>query len=123
MVPVHGTSADSGQQRKGSLTELPAELLPGATGRPGATRPGGLLIGVDGGATKTIAAAFDLDTGRVSAAETGPSNPEAVGYEAAADSINEAISGILGDSKPVAAAVLGVAGIDTGDEQKRLLSG
>ena len=83
----------------------------------------GLLIGVDGGATKTIAAAFDLDTGTVAAAETGPSNPEAVGYDAAAASINEAISGVLGGGKPVAAAVLGVAGIDTDDEQKRLLSG
>ncbi len=120
---MHSTSVDSGQQRKDSLVTLPAELLPRATGSDSGAAVSGLLIGVDGGATKTIAAAFDLDTGAVSAAETGPSNPEAVGYEAAADSINEAISRILGDSKPVAAAVLGVAGIDTEDERKRLLSG
>ena len=82
----------------------------------------GLLIGVDGGATKTIAAAFDLDTGAVAVAETGPSNPEAVGYDVAAASINEAISGIASGGKSVAAAVFGVAGIDTDAERERLLS-
>src|ERR1039458_10144833 len=120
---MHSTSVDSGQQRKDSLVTLPAKLLPTATGSSSGATVKGLLIGVDGGATKTIAAAFDLDTGTVAAAETGPSNPEAVGYDAAAASINEAISGVLGGGKPVAAAVLGVAGIDTDDEQKRLLSG
>jgi glucosamine kinase len=120
---MHSTSVDSGQQRKDSLVALPAELLPRATGSNSGAAVNGLLIGVDGGATKTIAAAFDLDTGTVEAAETGPSNPEAVGYDVAAASINEAISGIAGDGKPVAAAVLGVAGIDTDGERKRLLSG
>jgi glucosamine kinase len=98
-------------------------LLPTPIGSNGGAAVNGLLIGVDGGATKTIAAAFDLDTGKVAAAETGPSNPEAVGYEAAASSINEAISAVLGRAKPVAAAVLAVAGIDTEAERKRLLSG
>ena len=102
---------------------LPAELLPGATGSNSGTAVGGLLIGVDGGATKTIAAVFDLNTGTVRVAETGPSNPEAVGYEAAAASINEAIKAALGPDQPVAAAILGVAGIDTKDERARLLSG
>ena len=110
-------------QRKDSLVRLPAELLPTATGRNSGGLANGLLIGVDGGATKTIAAVFDLHAGTVTAAETGPSNPEAVGYEAAAASINEAISAALGEAKPVAAAVLGVAGIDTEAERKRLLSG
>jgi glucosamine kinase len=120
---MHSTSVDSRQQRKDSLVTLPAELLPRATVSRSGAAVNGLLIGVDGGATKTIAAAFELDTGMVMAAETGPSNPEAVGYEAAAASINEAISEVLGQAKPVAAAVMGVAGIDTGEEQKRLLSG
>ncbi len=135
MVPVHGTSADSGQQRKGSLTELPAELLPGATGRPGATRPGGLLIGVDGGATKTIAATYNPDTGQASIAETGPSNPEAIGLETAAHSVNSAIMMALGPhasllpdgqrkapETPIAAAVLGIAGINSHQEGQRFLS-
>jgi glucosamine kinase len=119
---MHSTSVDSGQ-RKDSLVTLPAELLPTASGRTSGPAASGLLIGVDGGATKTIAAVFDLDTGTVTAAETGPSNPEAVGYEAASASINEAISAALGQAKPVAAAVLGVAGIDTESERERLLSG
>jgi N-acetylglucosamine kinase-like BadF-type ATPase len=120
---MHSTSVDSGQQRKDSLVTLPAELLPTATGSNRGEAVKGLLIGVDGGATKTIAAAFDLDTGTVAAAETGPSNPEAVGYEAAAASINEAISAALGGARPVAAAVVAAAGIDSAAEQKRLLSG
>ncbi|HTT52987.1 MAG TPA: BadF/BadG/BcrA/BcrD ATPase family protein [Streptosporangiaceae bacterium] len=135
MVPVHGTSADSGQQRKGSLTELPAELLPGATGWPGAAGRGGLLIGVDGGATKTIAATYNLDTGQASIAETGPSNPEAIGLEAAARSVNNAIMMALGPhanllqdgqqqapETAIAAAVLGIAGINSHQEGQRFLS-
>lgn len=120
---MHSTSVDSGQQRKDSLVTLPAELLPTATGSNRGATVNGLLIGVDGGATKTLAAAFDLDTGTVTAAETGPSNPEAVGYEAAAASINEAITAAAGQAGPVAAAVVAVAGIDTAAERKRLLSG
>ena len=120
---MHSTSADSGQQRKDSLVTLPAELLPTATGRNSGGPANGLLIGVDGGATKTLAAAYDLDTGAVLAAETGPSNPEAVGYDAAAASISAAIGAVLHPARPVAAAILAVAGIDTDDERKRLLSG
>ena len=120
---MHSTSVDSGQQRKDSLVTLPAELLPTATGRNSGAPANGLLVGVDGGATKTLAAAYDLDTGLVSTAETGPSNPEAVGYEAAAASISEAISSALGPSRPVAAAILAVAGIDTDTERERLLTG
>jgi N-acetylglucosamine kinase-like BadF-type ATPase len=133
---MHGTSIDSGQQRKGSLTTLPAELLPGAAGRARRPEPAGILIGVDGGATKTIAAAFDLGTGRAVVAETGPSNPEAIGLAAAAGSINTAITTALAEhghhfrlgaestsEGPVASAVLAVAGVNTHAEQARLLSG
>src|SRR5258708_25188644 len=105
---MHSTSVDSGQQRKDSLVTLPAELLPKATRSNSGETVSGLLIGVDGGATKTIAAAFDLDTGKVAAAETGPSNPEAVGFEAAAASINVGIRGGLGAAQTVAAGVTGV---------------
>jgi N-acetylglucosamine kinase-like BadF-type ATPase len=135
MVPVHGTSADSGQQRKGSLTVLPTELLPGATGQSGAGGPAGLLIGVDGGATKTIAATFNPDTGQASVAESGPSNPEAIGLDAAAKSINAAIMTALSahldylqdgqrqaPETAISAAVLGIAGINTHEEGKRLLT-
>jgi N-acetylglucosamine kinase-like BadF-type ATPase len=114
---------------------LPAELLPGATGQPGAAGPAGLLIGVDGGATKTIAATFNPDTGQASVAETGPSNPEAIGLDAAASSINSAIMTALGPhvdylqdgqrqapETAISAAVLGIAGINTHEEGQRLLA-
>ncbi len=133
---MHGTSIHSGQQRKGSLTTLPAELLPAATGRARAGAQAGILIGVDGGATKTMAAAVDLGTGNAVVAETGPSNPEAIGLGAAVASISAAITTVLGAhghhfheahqamaEGPVAAAVLAVAGINTADERHRLLSG
>jgi N-acetylglucosamine kinase-like BadF-type ATPase len=141
---VHGTSIGSGQQRKDSLTTLPAELLPGAAGHHTANAAGGLLIGIDGGATKTIAAALDLDSGQVAAAETGPSNPEAVGFGAAAQAINAAIRATLrqlpkpgpapghlglaagektGPDYVVAAAVVAVAGVNIDADRERLLSG
>jgi N-acetylglucosamine kinase-like BadF-type ATPase len=114
---------------------LPAELLPGATGQPGAAAPAGLLIGVDGGATKTIAATFNPVTGQASAAETGPSNPEAIGLDAAANSINSVImtalsahAGYLQDGQhsapetAISGAVLGIAGINNHEEGKRLLA-
>ena len=133
---MHGTSIDSGQQRKGSLTTLPAELLPGSAGRARAQSRTGILIGVDGGATKTIAATFDLGSGRTLVAETGPSNPEAIGPAAAAASIDTAIRTAMGGhghdfgewekgtgEGPVAGAVLAIAGVNTDAEQERLLSG
>jgi N-acetylglucosamine kinase-like BadF-type ATPase len=114
---------------------LPAELLPGATGQPSAAAPDGLLIGVDGGATKTIAAAFNPVTGQASVAETGPSNPEAIGLDAAADSISTVImtalsahAGYLPDGQhsapetAISAAVLGIAGINNHEEGERLLA-
>lgn len=118
-------------------------MLPGAAGHRSAGEVSGLLIGIDGGATKTIAAALDLYSGHVAAAETGPSNPEAVGFEAAAQAINTAIRATLrqlpgsrlsaGHLPPaagentepdsVAAAVLAVAGVNIDTDRARLLPG
>jgi len=140
---MHGTSIGSGQQRKDSLTTLPAELLPGVAGHRTASAASGLLVGIDGGATKTIAAALDLYSGQVAAAETGPSNPEAVGFGAAAQAINAAVRATLRQlpaSGPapghlraaagektvpdsVAAVVVAVAGVNIDADRERLLSG
>ena len=140
---MHGTATGSGHQRKDSLTTLQAELLPGAAGQRTASVASGLLIGIDGGATKTTAAALDLDSGQITAAETGPSNPEAVGFQAAAAAINTATRAALqqlpgtrispdhspaaggGNTGPVsvAAAVLAVAGVNIDADRARLLSG
>jgi glucosamine kinase len=126
---VYGTSIGSGQQRKDSLTTLPAELLPGAAGHRTASTVRGLLIGID--------------SGQVTAAETGPSNPEAVGFEAAAQAINTAIRAALRqfptsqlspghlpsaaaentERDSVAAAVVAVAGVNIDADGTRLLSG
>lgn len=131
----------SGQQRKDSLTTLPAELLPGAAGHRTASADSGLLIGIDGGATKTIAAVLDLDSGQVTAAETGPSNPEAVGFDAAAEAIDTAIRAAFQQfpqdrlspdrfrpaagekATAAAAAVVGVAGVNIDADRARLLTG
>lgn len=105
--------------------ELPPHLLP--TARHGSTATGrsGLLVAVDGGATKTMAVAFDPRSGFAAAAESGPSNADAVGYKAAGHAIGQAITAALGQhgiDGPVLAAVLAVAGIDDESERRSLLS-
>jgi len=65
-----------------SLLNLPPQLSPAA--RQENTIPrSGLLIGVDGGATKTIAAAYDVASQAISIGTAGPSNPESVGFQLA----------------------------------------
>jgi N-acetylglucosamine kinase-like BadF-type ATPase len=74
-------------------------------------------MGIDGGATKTLAAVFDLDSHALHLAHSGPSNEDTVGVQAAVNALldvaEEAIerAGIAQDS--LAAAVLAVAGTDT----------
>jgi N-acetylglucosamine kinase-like BadF-type ATPase len=84
------------------------------------------VLGLDGGATKTLAAAFDVDSGRLAIGESGASNPNAVGFESASAALIEAVHEALGrasaDSTHVRAAVLAVASVDTAEDQKRLLS-
>lgn len=75
------------------------------------------VMGIDGGATKTLAAVLDLETKALHLAHGGPSNEDAVGSESAVDALlgvaEQALerAGIArGD---LAAAVLAVAGTDT----------
>jgi glucosamine kinase len=102
---------------------LPAQLSPAArqqgTGLPAA----GLLVGVDGGATKTVAAALDLESGDITVGHSGPSNPESVGTQSAANAVGAAIAAVLkGQNAPVVSTVLAVAGVDTQAEQLQLIS-
>ena len=60
--------------RRESLVELPAALT--QEQRPSDAR---YLLGVDGGATKTLAAVLDLQTGALQLGHGGPSNEDAVG--------------------------------------------
>jgi N-acetylglucosamine kinase-like BadF-type ATPase len=75
------------------------------------------LLGVDGGATKTLAAVYDLEGGTVHLGHGGPSNEDAVGERAAVEELLAA-SGQAAEAAGIAlsevgSAVLAVAGTDT----------
>jgi N-acetylglucosamine kinase-like BadF-type ATPase len=98
--------------KRDPLVELPPVLA-----HP-ATRPGGrYLLGIDGGATKTLAAVLDLQERVVYLAQGGPSNEDAIGSRSAVAALVEvadralALAGI--EDPQLAAAVLAVAGTDT----------
>jgi glucosamine kinase len=122
---MYSTSGDPGLERGQSLVMLPPQLLPAAARRNVSFTRAGLLVGVDGGATKTMAVVFDPDSGLAVASESGPSNADAVGFRSAGCAINGAITAALGKhdrNKPILAAVLAVAGIDDHDERLSLLA-
>ncbi len=103
---------------------LPPQLSPAARQGTAIPRVGGLLIGVDGGATKTVAAAYDLASGAISLGTAGPSNPESVRFRSATDAIASAIAKAFQQPRArVVSAVLAIAGINEPPEQQRLLSG
>jgi glucosamine kinase len=97
-----------------SLVRIPVELLEGA---PRGASDGSLVVGVDGGATKTDAAVLDLDTGAVAMGSAGPTNVDAVGPESAMASLREAVEEALaragGGAADVAVAVHALAGTGT----------
>ncbi len=94
------------------LVQLPPELA-----QPGTRAPGRYVLGIDGGATKTLAAVLDLEGRAVHLARGGPSNEDAVGPRAAASALigvaEEALSRAGVGADELAAAVLAVAGVDT----------
>ena len=98
--------------KRDSLVQLPLALR-----QPPSSRNARFLLGVDGGATKTLAAVLDLDTKALHLAHGGPSNQDAVGPKVAVEALlktaDEAIerAGISQDA--LAAAVLAIAGVDT----------
>jgi len=108
------------------LVELPPELLarpvpssPGAGERAGAGAAGGharFVLGIDGGATKTLAAVLDLERHTLHLGHGGPSNEDAVGTVAAVRALLEAADAALaraGGGERPDAAVLALAGTDT----------
>jgi glucosamine kinase len=98
--------------RHAPLVELPDALL-APTPRPDAR----YLLGVDGGATKTLAAVFDLEDRTLHLGHSGPSNEDAVGPREAVASIlratEEALGGAGIEPGALGAAVLALAGTDT----------
>jgi N-acetylglucosamine kinase-like BadF-type ATPase len=76
-----------------------------------ARRVDGVLVGVDAGATKTLAVAFDPGTEDLRVG-TGPSgNAVAVGFPAASEAVLQAIAGAVGSSE-IVHAVVAIAGVD-----------
>jgi glucosamine kinase len=101
------------------LVTLPAALIAPALGEPDADgRPAArFLMGVDGGATKTLAAVLDLQEHALHLGHGASSNPDAVGPRAATDSLLKATDEAIGRAgiarEQLDAAVLAIAGTDT----------
>ena len=94
------------------LVELPPAL---AAPQPRSARH--YLLGVDGGATKTLAAVLDLERRELHLGHGGPSNEDAVGAEAAVAALlgaaDEAMRAGGVSAEELGGAVLAVAGTDT----------
>jgi N-acetylglucosamine kinase-like BadF-type ATPase len=95
-----------------SLVELPPALT-APTPRAGVR----WLLGVDGGATKTLAAVLDLQTRSIHLGHAGPSNEDAVGAAAAVSALTGAAGAALEGAgvteHDLGAIVVAVAGTDT----------
>jgi N-acetylglucosamine kinase-like BadF-type ATPase len=87
-----------------------------------------LIIGVDGGGTKTTAWIAPLDDAEntivIGRGQAGPGNPRAAGFEIAQSSIAAAVEAAFADAKlpraPAAAACFGLAGAGRKIEQRRI---
>jgi N-acetylglucosamine kinase-like BadF-type ATPase len=87
-----------------------------------------LVIGIDGGGTKTVAWLAPLNdpenTIVLGRGHAGPGNPRAVGFESAQTNIDAAIAAAFADAKQsrrtVAAACFGLAGAGREAEQNRI---
>ncbi len=101
------------------LVELP-DAITNAPARGNAR----FLLGIDGGATKTLAAVLDLQTNTVHLGHGGPSNQDAVGAKAAGEALIGAADEAIGQAsitrEQLDAAVLAIAGTDTGAVAKHV---
>ncbi len=97
------------------LVKLPPALAP--FGSEPSARQAHYLLGIDGGATKTLAAVLDVKRGALHVGHGGPSNQDAVGVQAAGRGLFEAADEALAaagiEDAQLDAAVLAVAGTDT----------
>src|SRR6266566_723279 len=102
----------SARMRTDSLAKIPASLT-----RPARRADARFIMGIDGGATKTLAAVLDMRTKALHFAHGGPSNEDAVGVNAAVHALLEVADQALERAgitqQDVARAVLAVAGTDT----------
>ncbi len=101
------------------MKRKPLVQLPAFLSSPPPRSDARYVMGVDGGATKTLAAVLDLRGGAVHLGHGGPSNEDAVGAEAAVRELlgaaDEALARAGIDGEELGAAVLAIAGTDTED--------
>ena len=104
------------------LVELPPVLaVPSASAPVQARTPSGAparyVLGIDGGATKTLAAVLDIERRGLHLGHAGPSNEDAVGprlaVKALLDAGDEALARAGVSQEQLDGAVLAVAGTDT----------
>lgn len=95
----------------------PLVKLPAALSAPSTHERARFLLGVDGGATKTLAAVLDLEHEVLHLGHGGPSNEDAVGATAAVkallDAAQQALDSAGVSNEQLSAAVLAIAGTDT----------
>jgi glucosamine kinase len=95
----------------------PLVTLPPALIEPGVDTGARFVMGVDGGATKTLAAVLDLRERTLHLGHGASSNPDAVGTQAATESLMKATDEALARAgiarEQLDAAVLAIAGTDT----------
>jgi N-acetylglucosamine kinase-like BadF-type ATPase len=95
----------------------PLVQLPPALTAPHAGGSARFVMGIDGGATKTLAVVLDLEHHALHLAQRGPSNQDSVGTELAVGALLEAAAEALERAgttqEGLGAAVLAVAGTDT----------
>jgi len=99
------------------MKRVPLVSLPPALTEPVRRADARYLLGIDGGATKTLAAVLDLEAGTLHVGKGGPSNEDAVGAKAAVgallDAAGEALRGAGIGEQDLSAIVAAVAGTDT----------
>jgi len=104
----------------------PLVQLPDVLTRAQAHSDARFVMGVDGGATKTLAAVLDLQGPALYLGHGGPSNEDAVGAEAAVRALMDAAEQALEqagiDAGELGAAVLAIAGTDTEDLARHVRS-
>jgi N-acetylglucosamine kinase-like BadF-type ATPase len=95
----------------------PLVQLPDALTQPRAVPGTRYVLGLDGGATKTLAAVLDLSDHTLHLGHGGPSNLDSVGARATTEALlgaaDEALRSAGIDEHELGAAVLAVAGTDT----------
>lgn len=103
--------------RREPLLTLPSALLAPAPARAAAAGGGRYVMGVDGGATKTLAAVLDLRERALHLGHGASSNADAVGTRVATESLlratDEAIDRAGLEPEQLDGAVLAIAGTDT----------